>query len=145
MTVIENQTQQTDKLTNSLYRIGVCIFPFLVLTVLFIRWLEPEQIGNFPCLLLRFTGLYCPGCGGTRALFALCNGRIVEALWYHPLVPYSFGLYLVFMITHTLERRKVPHIKGILYRNVYLYIAVGIIAFQFVLKNVLRIFFKIYM
>ncbi|MBP5531121.1 MAG: DUF2752 domain-containing protein [Lentisphaeria bacterium] len=28
----------------------------------------------------KFTGLYCPGCGNTRALSALLHGRIGESL-----------------------------------------------------------------
>ena len=33
-----------------------------------------------PCVFHKFTGLYCPGCGNTRALSALLHGRIGESL-----------------------------------------------------------------
>jgi len=32
------------------------------------------------CLFYHCTGLYCPGCGNTRALSALLHGNIVESL-----------------------------------------------------------------
>ena len=32
------------------------------------------------------TGLYCPGCGSTRALYALLHGRPGEALAMNPLL-----------------------------------------------------------
>lgn len=33
-----------------------------------------------PCWLLHLTGLYCPGCGGTRAVYSLATGDIAGAL-----------------------------------------------------------------
>jgi hypothetical protein len=37
--------------------------------------------GFYPqCLLYQTTGLYCAGCGATRALRALLHGRVIEAL-----------------------------------------------------------------
>lgn len=43
---------------------------------------------GLPCLFRFFTGLYCPGCGGTRAVKALLSGEIVKSLYFHPLVLY---------------------------------------------------------
>jgi len=37
--------------------------------------------GTYPqCLLYQTTGLYCAGCGATRAVHALLHGRVLEAL-----------------------------------------------------------------
>ncbi len=43
---------------------------------------------SLPCLFRLFTGLYCPGCGGTRAVLALLSGNIRKSFFYHPFVPY---------------------------------------------------------
>ncbi len=44
-------------------------------------WTDPAHgAGYFPCTFHKLTGLYCPGCGGQRALHALLHGRIMEAL-----------------------------------------------------------------
>lgn len=43
---------------------------------------------GFPCLFQLITGLYCPGCGGTRASVYLMRGKLLESLHYHPLVAY---------------------------------------------------------
>lgn len=98
-----------------------------------------------PCLFDTFLGIYCPGCGGTRAVAALLHGHFLKALWYHPLVPYTAVLYGGFMGSHALNRLGLKKIRGWRFHNWYLYTAVGIIAVNFVVKNVLRICFGIEM
>lgn len=39
-----------------------------------------------PCPLHAWTGLYCPGCGSTRALHALLHGDVAQALAMNPLL-----------------------------------------------------------
>ena len=39
-----------------------------------------------PCLFHAFTGLYCPGCGATRALHELAHGHCIAALRLNALV-----------------------------------------------------------
>ena len=38
------------------------------------------------CLFHEWTGLYCPGCGGTRALYALLHGDLKTSLHDNPLL-----------------------------------------------------------
>ena len=47
-----------------------------------------EAVKDLPCLFRVFTGLYCPGCGGTRAVRALLSGQIIKSLYFHPFVLY---------------------------------------------------------
>jgi hypothetical protein len=48
---------------------------------LFLYAVNPNQHAFYPqCLLYKTTGLYCAGCGATRALYALLHGRLLEAL-----------------------------------------------------------------
>lgn len=45
-----------------------------------LRSVEPAGQSFFPrCWLYQTTGLQCPGCGATRAVHELLNGRISEA------------------------------------------------------------------
>jgi hypothetical protein len=39
-----------------------------------------RHTGYPPCLIHQATGLYCAGCGATRALYALLHGRVLTAL-----------------------------------------------------------------
>jgi len=49
------------------------------------------------CPLHSCTGLYCAGCGSTRAVHELLHGRAVQAMGYNPLTTLAapFALYLV--------------------------------------------------
>ena len=49
------------------------------LAVLF--FFNPATHGFYPvCLFRALTGLYCPGCGGTRAVYQLLHGHVLLAL-----------------------------------------------------------------
>ncbi|MFF4395752.1 DUF2752 domain-containing protein [Streptomyces sp. NPDC001480] len=42
---------------------------------------DPNRPGHYPvCPLLRYTGLYCPGCGGLRSAHAFVHGDLLTAL-----------------------------------------------------------------
>lgn len=47
----------------------------------YVGTVDPNQPGHYPvCPLLRYTGLYCPGCGGLRGAHALVHGDFATAL-----------------------------------------------------------------
>jgi hypothetical protein len=46
----------------------------------------PPEVAPF-CLVRRFLGIPCPGCGMTRALSHLARGEWRAALAFHPLAP----------------------------------------------------------
>ncbi|MET9590255.1 DUF2752 domain-containing protein [Streptomyces sp. NPDC006516] len=42
---------------------------------------DPNEPGHYPvCPMLRFTGVFCPGCGGLRSAHAFAHGDLVTAL-----------------------------------------------------------------
>jgi len=56
--------------------------------------------GAYPrCLLYQTTGLYCAGCGATRACHALLHGRLVEALHDNVLFVTLLPVALVMLAT----------------------------------------------
>ena len=103
------------------------------------------MVPRMPCFFDKVLGIYCPGCGGTRALTALVHGRLLEALWYHPLIPYLAVVGGGFMLTQGLERLGIRQVRGWRYHAWYLYAAIGLIVLNFIVKNVLRLFWGIMM
>jgi hypothetical protein len=123
------------KLERQIYIAGLVSIPaFVILGFIFLKFIQPKMI--VPCVFYMFTGFYCPGCGGTRAVMALLKGNFLLSLWYHPLVIYAVVIYVLYMASHTLAFFS-PSIRGLKYRNAYLYIALGIVAVNFIVKNVL--------
>lgn len=108
--------------------------------------------GMFPklfvteCIWYQNFGIYCPGCGGTRAVKALFEGKFLLSLWYHPLVLYSIVLYGIFIVSQTFAKiTRYRYTRGVPFYNWYLYVAVIILAVNFIVKNVLRITANIYL
>lgn len=89
-----------------------------------------------PCSLYSLTGFYCPGCGGTRACYALAQGHILESMRAHPLVSYLAAGYIVYMVSHLLDIMTHGRIRGFYFCPYFWYVGVGILLIQFVVKNI---------
>lgn len=89
-----------------------------------------------PCILHEVTGLYCPGCGGTRAFMHLLHGDIGQSLHYHPLVLYGSVLYGWYMVSNTIQILTKSRIRcGMQYRSVYVWIGIAILVLNCIWKN----------
>jgi hypothetical protein len=78
--------------------LGVGSFLYLKL------WLPTTHIG-VPCVFHELTGLYCPGCGITRAAASLLSLNFEQAFRYNPLVFVLLPLFLVYLLTRS---KKLP-------------------------------------
>ena len=91
-----------------------------------------------PCLLHHFTGLYCPGCGGTRAFMALIHGQFLASIYYHPLVPYTVVCLLWFFLKKIVQaisggKLNIPMPEA----KLLIGIAAGIVIVNCLLRNIL--------
>ena len=89
-----------------------------------------------PCMFYKITGYYCPGCGGTRAVYALFQGKFLTSLFYQPFILYTAVVGGWFMVSQTIERcsRGKIHI-GMHFRPIWAYIGIGIIILNCIVKN----------
>lgn len=91
--------------------------------------------GAIGCPIHVFTGGYCPGCGGTRAVRALFKGDILKSLYYHPLVVYVAVGVTVFWVSHTLKHLTHGRIRGIAMHCSYYYVGIAITVLNCIIKN----------
>lgn len=128
---------KTDKLLDKcFYIIGwVCIAIAAILFGLY-RAGVLLILRTAPCMIHAATGYYCPGCGGTRATYALLHGKIITSLYYHPIVVYGVVVGGWFMISQTVERISRGKARiGMHYRDIYLWIALAIAVLNCLIKN----------
>lgn len=97
-----------------------------------------------PCLLRRVFGIYCPGCGGTRAVLELLRGHILRSFLYHPIVVYTAGLYGWYLISNTIEWISGQKFRiGSRYHKWYGIAAAVLVLVNCLLRNLLLLFFHI--
>ena len=98
---IKNNVKKLCYKNNKLIVILQILFCFIVLSVLYFH--SPAENSFFPkCIFYKFTSLYCPGCGTSRALYYVLHGDFLKALKYNalfilllPLIIYIFISYLL--------------------------------------------------
>jgi len=89
-----------------------------------------------PCMFHVLTGLYCAGCGSTRAIHHFLHGRILQALSYNPLVVLllvPLGLFLLNHLRFVLWGKKwrAPEIP-----TKYIWLLIIIIFLYWILRNI---------
>lgn len=62
------------------------------------------------CYIRTKFGIYCPGCGGTRAFTALLHGDIIKSLKYNPITLFFF-IDLILMLLIDLYKKKFKKYK----------------------------------
>ena len=111
--------QNIELISKYFYYVGLGIGILGMMGTAIISYLNISVLDLIPkCPLYEKTGYYCPGCGGTRAMIAISNGRILESLYYHPFVTYMLICYIEYNYTWKSKRALfLPSI--LLYRNWY--------------------------
>lgn len=93
------------------------------------------------CSFYRFTGLYCPGCGMTRAFFSVIRGNIPDAFSYNLLWPFitllaALPVYFWFCFLYSGKNPFNP-VNRFLQRHSFLGWFVLVLFFSFwVLRNI---------
>lgn len=119
-----------------LYYMGIVSIGVMCLVVLIAkRYSAILQKLSLPCAFRLATGFYCPGCGGTRAVKFFLSGQMIKSFIYHPLIPYLGIGGGIFMVSQTASRVTRGKIRGMKFRNWYVYMMGIVILVQFFIKN----------
>ena len=140
-----NHPKKSMTYETAFYITGWCAIIILTPLVFYLCAHDPHTDKLFPtCLLYRFTGTYCPGCGGTRAVWYLFHGDLLRTFIYHPIVFYVARVGGWFMVSQTIERLSRHKLAiGLKYHDNYLWAAIIIVVVNCIIKNVLLFAFHI--
>lgn len=97
-----------------------------------------------PCAFYKIVGFYCPGCGGTRAVYALFQGHLLQSILYQPFILYTTVVGGWFIFSQSIER--ISHGKypiGMHFRMIWVYIGIGLILANCIIKNLILHFWGI--
>ncbi len=116
--------------------IGLFIWlPVIIMGSWFAKNGFSEYKDIFSCVLYEWSGILCPGCGGTRALYHLFSGNLLVSFKYHPAVITVILFYFQFMLLYLCRkyifiktRNKEIHIEY------YSYALVAVIIIQWLIK-----------
>ena len=92
---------------------------------------------QMPCLFQMLTGLYCPGCGVTRAVRALLSGQPVLSFFYHPFVLYSLVTGILYAVSYLFFSFTGKKQKGKRLGTVLLHGGAAVVILNFLIKNIL--------
>lgn len=74
-------------------RIILSCITVLLLGIMILGAISPHTLSDLVgrispgCVFRQYTGIACPGCGGTRSLRALLSGDFTGAFYYNMLIP----------------------------------------------------------
>lgn len=90
---------------------------------------------GFPCLFHLLTGLYCPGCGGTRAVRALLASNLLLSIQYHPLVAYMAVVLTAELVSFGVSRAAKNPRYYLGHEKLLVYTGAAIVLVNWVYKN----------
>lgn len=105
--------------------VGIAVIATAIAVVFYI--FDPAQLSFLPrCPLHTLTGLYCPGCGSTRAMHQLAQGHLAVAFGLNPLAVCALPLLGYFALRG----------RAIMIRPFWIWMLVGMICAFGILRNI---------
>ena len=99
--------------------------------------------GGHTCSFLRVTGMYCPGCGGTRAVFSLLRLDIVSAVIYNISVPFGLFVYIYYNVRWIIAIVKKDYSYFVGQKYILCIVLAIVIILNCIVKNILYLGFGI--
>ena len=111
----------------------------VVISVIYTLLARGEGSGLLSCAFHERTGLYCPGCGGSRSLYYFLRLDFVSSFVAFPALPVTALILLDIDIRAliTVIKDDTKYIKG--FRGIVFVIVPAVIIINFLLRNFLLI------
>lgn len=94
---------------------------------------------GLPCPFHILTGLYCPGCGNSRALLALFSLHPAEALRYNYLMPLEV-LYILYVVHCTAKQYLQTGVyRLVIGSEVIGWVFIGILLVWWIVRNLMGV------
>lgn len=114
----------------------------LVLFACVLVWKYVPQLHetlNLRCAIHDVFHIYCPGCGGTRAVYSLLRLRIWESFMEHPMVLFTALILADYYIGAIITLIRKNGKRYYYLRVWFCYVALGLVIVNFVVRNFLLI------
>ena len=126
------------------FQTAVIISMIAVWIFLLIFNVHPTQLNNNRCYFYYNYGVFCPGCGGTRAFESMLYGNFLKSFIYHPIVIMTVFTLLfseISYLTYFVTRGKILFYE----LGVKHFIAIDLIfVINFLIKNLIVLYFNYY-
>ncbi|TDD72886.1 DUF2752 domain-containing protein [Actinomadura darangshiensis] len=97
---------------------------------------DPNEPGHYPgCPFLALTGYYCPGCGGTRLVYALTHGDVGTAFGLNPLLFVLLPVLGYLFVRWTAMTAQGLPMRSALFRPAVAYSFVGVLIVYGIVRN----------
>jgi hypothetical protein len=114
---------------------AVCAIGIIATAILYL--FDPTRAGFYaPCLFHRLTGLYCPGCGSTRAMHQLLHGHVILAFRLNPLMVLSLPFVAYGIMSQILSLKRGWRLPEMSVPSVCIWIYLGIVLVFGIARNI---------
>ncbi len=125
----------SDRLIYYIILFILTLFLVIIFSILYFD-IQPPKL----CIFNKYTNLYCPGCGGSRAIKSMINGEFLKSLYYNASILPSFIFSVIYTISHTISILSSNKIKAMRFYPIYVYICIFVILTQCLIKNIFLLF-----
>ena len=109
----------------------LAVIGFIIVSYIFM------QTDTGKCTFLDKFKLYCPGCGGTRSLYALLQLNIIKSFVYNPAVPLGVATYIYYNVRAIIAIKRNDENYFIKQKYMIIPIVAIVIILYFVVRNIL--------
>lgn len=123
-----NSTRRTLIIGNTI--VFLAVIAFLIISKL-------SMDAGIKCILAERAFLYCPGCGGTRSLYALLHLDILSAMRYNIALPFAVFVYIYYNIKAIISIAKKRDDFFKREKFILVYVFIGVLLLNFLVRNIL--------